>query len=33
MVWSEQNDSPPATAFRNLVREWLKAWRLWKAKA
>lgn len=29
MVWSEQNDSPPATAFRNLVREWLQAGRLW----
>lgn len=30
MVWSEENDSPPAAAFRALMSEWLAAGRLWK---
>jgi len=30
MVWSEDNDSPPAEAFRNLVSEWLERNLLWK---
>jgi DNA-binding transcriptional LysR family regulator len=30
MVWSEDNDTPAATAFRNLVREWLEQKLLWK---
>lgn len=30
MVWSEDNDSPPAEAFRNLVSEWLDRNLLWK---
>jgi len=29
MVWSEENDAPPAAAFRALVREWLEQKRLW----
>jgi len=32
MVWSEENDSPPAAAFRALVSEWLNAGRLWKKR-
>jgi DNA-binding transcriptional LysR family regulator len=30
MVWSDEVESPPATAFRGLVQEWLKAGVLWK---
>ncbi len=30
MVWSDQTESPPATAFRRLLQEWLKADALWK---
>ena len=29
MVWSEQEDSPPAAAFRSLVHEWLESGLLW----
>ena len=29
MVWSDNNDSPPAAAFRRLVREWKTAKLLW----
>jgi DNA-binding transcriptional LysR family regulator len=29
MVWSDQVESPPATAFRNLMQEWQKAGWLW----
>ena len=29
MVWSEQQDSPSATAFRSLVQEWLDSGLLW----
>lgn len=32
MVWSEANDSPPAAAFRGLLREWKDAGLLWKQK-
>jgi len=30
MVWSDQAESPPATAFRSLMQEWLKQGLLWK---
>ncbi len=30
MVWSDQTESPPAAAFRNLMLEWLKGELLWK---
>lgn len=30
MVWSEENDSPPAQAFRALMQEWLKENLLWQ---
>jgi DNA-binding transcriptional LysR family regulator len=33
MVWSEQNDAPPAAAFRGLVHEWLDVGRLWNKKS
>jgi DNA-binding transcriptional LysR family regulator len=29
MVWSEENDTPPAAAFRKLVEEWLRSGELW----
>ena len=29
MVWSDKDEPPPATAFRNLVKEWKEAGRLW----
>jgi DNA-binding transcriptional LysR family regulator len=29
MVWSDDNDSPSAKAFRDLVFEWQQAKRLW----
>lgn len=32
MVWSEANDSPPAAAFRALLREWKDAGSLWNQK-
>ncbi len=32
MVWSDQNDSPAAAAFRNLVLEWQRTGGLWKTK-
>ena len=30
MVWKAEHEEPPATAFRQLVGEWLKSGRLWK---
>ena len=30
MVWSENNDTPPAAAFRALLREWKTAGLLWR---
>lgn len=30
MVWSETNDTPPAAAFRRLLREWKETGALWK---
>jgi DNA-binding transcriptional LysR family regulator len=30
MVWSAQNDPPPAAAFRRLLREWKEAGLLWE---
>lgn len=30
MVWSDQLESPPATAFRRMMQEWLQAGWLWK---
>jgi DNA-binding transcriptional LysR family regulator len=32
MVWSDQNDTPPAAAFRRLLREWKDAGQLWESK-
>lgn len=32
MVWSDQNDTPPAAAFRRLLSEWKDAGRLWGGK-
>lgn len=32
MVWSDQNDTPPAAAFRGLLREWKDKGRLWGNK-
>lgn len=33
MVWAEDADEPPAEAFRDLVKEWLGAGRLWGRRA
>ncbi|MCE9610362.1 MAG: LysR family transcriptional regulator [Chthoniobacter sp.] len=30
MVWKEEHEEPPVTAFRRLVAEWLRSGRLWR---
>jgi DNA-binding transcriptional LysR family regulator len=32
MVWPEQESDPPMRAFRELVKEWIKAKKLWPVK-